>query len=408
MERTSSPERNNHPKGIEIISPTSGYEPGAIALDDKAYSDKLGVGSQNIVLSGADGCVDRIGFGHIQKALDLREAYTWDDAAEALQREQRIAKMLEKHFPDHLLSIDLEWQRVTFSPEVLRHVVERAGRGKGFIPPEHPVTCNTLVGRQPLFTMPEGAEVLSLWANKIDALPVVPYGEHPTEGGTEDPRGIYTRAAMNQLLCQVDEDGDFAFGWTPEKDASFIQAAYSPGNSVYVWERLQADEKFRKVHGEFLQKCAVFTHETGELVDIIGKDNVLAIQNEDKDWDIVMIDAVYPHPTQHEFFIDLINSDRDIATLSEADRSALMFFQNNTLTYVRYINLLSKTAGLKAPLDIRHANLDPSQERVIDEIEWSRWCALQEFSYGRMGVYNISPQSAVPPVGSYKGALPAR
>lgn len=410
MEHPQHRERKKDTLSIElspVLNPESN-EATVLNAEMLNSSDFIAVGSQNVILTNTKHSVSRINYEQVRRVLDPSDTLTWEAAAKLLQREEGLAKILAEHFPDHMLPIDFTWQRVTFSPEVFKYAKqmtdEMFNTESQYTPPDLPVTCSTLVGKQPLFVVPEGAEVLSLQADKIDIHSVVPYHGHSGERDSEDPRGIRTRAAMNELLCQV-EDGAFAFGWSPETDASFVQAAYGPRNTIYLSEKMEADEKFREVHRAFLERCAAFTHKTGEMVDLFGNDNILAISSEDGGWDITMVDAIYPFENCHDLFVDFVNNNVDPSSMPPEDKDDLIYFQNNTLTYIRHVNLLSTLAGLDAPFDVRHANFDPNQERLVEEVSWQQWCELQEISYAYMKRINMEPQDQASPTGLYRSVL---
>lgn len=124
-----------------------------------------------------------------------------------------------------------------------------------------------------------------------------------------------------------------------------------------IIDKAQEDESLRSVIREMVEKMIVYTDETGETLDLAGKDNVI-IHQKDGEWTYEIMDALYPGESVLDHFKKLAPKIESGEKLEVHEVTAIM----NAVNYIRTVNGLAKHLGLQKTLDlpgpIKKANLD--------------------------------------------------
>jgi hypothetical protein len=127
-------------------------------------------------------------------------------------------------------------------------------------------------------------------------------------------------------------------------------------NLRMVYSLLQTDEKFRIIFEDLIRRIVKFTNETGNIVAIAGRNNLVLFKGIDNaEWNYHLVD-VLPIYSEDMFSCSKQLILRLVAgeAISELEKTILI----KTINFVRVINFFVKTLGLDEILDILPQDFD--------------------------------------------------
>lgn len=107
------------------------------------------------------------------------------------------------------------------------------------------------------------------------------------------------------------------------------------------------DQELRQVVKDFVERVITYTEDTGEVIDIGGKDNVSFFKKDGK-WQYLLIDAKYP---ERQVFLagqEVLKKFEKGDPLDFGEKTTLLL----TVSYVRIINVIAKAVGSNRFLNI--------------------------------------------------------
>jgi len=130
--------------------------------------------------------------------------------------------------------------------------------------------------------------------------------------------------------------------------------------------RMRGDEGLREAVKSFVENCVHFAEDTGEIIDFVGKDNIVFLK-EDGRWTYKLLDPLFP------FYDHVLEDARKIFVETKGEGIHDMDTdKSNKLTqafvFVRLINGLAVASGAEASLDFLPEELlknDTLTSRII-------------------------------------------
>jgi hypothetical protein len=114
----------------------------------------------------------------------------------------------------------------------------------------------------------------------------------------------------------------------------------------------QNDTSCRDTVKDFVEKAISFAEEHGEILDIVGDDNVIFTQGKNGEWDYKLVDALFPAPPPPNGRLseakDILEKIQNDQLISERERRSLI----NTLNFTRAINGLASCLEVDNRIDI--------------------------------------------------------
>lgn len=137
-----------------------------------------------------------------------------------------------------------------------------------------------------------------------------------------------------------------------------------------VFAAAERDPELRNVLGEFFSNAIRFTQETGDTLDLIGKDNVRCYKDKDGSWRMVLIDARFVSgffKTAREAIVALQHGEK----LSHGQNVAVL----NAINYVRFVNAAAATLGIPDRLRLSDEPLADITSKLWDATSLIRHAA---------------------------------
>ena len=126
-----------------------------------------------------------------------------------------------------------------------------------------------------------------------------------------------------------------------------------------VLEKVKADPVFSEQLTQFIKQCIIYTQETGEILDLVGNDNVI-FSDQSGEWNYKLIDALYPKTDQMLGRIQAVIRKLSLKELiTPEDNNHLL----NGVNYIRFIN------GLASYLDINEKIRVVPEDIAIEDID---------------------------------------
>jgi len=129
------------------------------------------------------------------------------------------------------------------------------------------------------------------------------------------------------------------------EDFLSVQSNEWLGNIV---EQSEADEGLKNTLKNLVNKIISYTTDTGEILDLAGKDNII-LHQENGSWSYTLVDARYPGTNNMVETVKMIllkNESGD--KLSDSEKNNLL----NTINYVRTVNGLAEQLGISDRIHI--------------------------------------------------------
>lgn len=261
-------------------------------------------------------------------------------------------------------------------PEVLPHVQafvkenqERYARLRRFFGPEHvlgmkqalvkiPVTGAIMdtLHREPL---PGSSDAKEAWAI-VRVQKRAPEFDDPERGSVvagyaelkkPEPE---TYARVTRALAEGDPSASFSQG-------DF--RSLLPGDFARLLARAETDQGLAASLKEFVEKTMTYVGETGEILDLAGKDNVTVFKKDGR-WNYRLVDALYPtgtNPARKRMLDAAKAAVRKAASGSDLDEGEknVVF---NVINFVRDINGMAGQLGV----DRRIGLVDPGDRGKVD------------------------------------------
>lgn len=171
----------------------------------------------------------------------------------------------------------------------------------------------------------------------------------------DDPKRLTLVAGYAEQGQVKEEDWNaatdhFVFGKNIEAQPSrdYLLTVQSNEKLKVLLERAEADEQLRESLKELVEKSISYTQETGEILDLIGEDNVV-LSKKDGEWTYRLVDALYPHNARMVEKTKAVMLKLSIGkAIDEGEQNILM----NAFNYVRTINGLAEKLGVEKRLNI--------------------------------------------------------
>jgi hypothetical protein len=169
-----------------------------------------------------------------------------------------------------------------------------------------------------------------------------------------DPE-VYKRQTRDLVIKPNESDFN-------EKEFLSVQQRHG---TIEMFDKIKSDEGARTVLRDFLEKAITYTSETGEILDLAGRDNVALYQKEGQ-WSYELLDALYPSDgdmvPQFQQVIAKLAAGQEV---KDSERNILLNFVN----YARTINGLAKYIGIEQRIDIVPADLKNAEIDYLVEIK---------------------------------------
>ena len=131
-------------------------------------------------------------------------------------------------------------------------------------------------------------------------------------------------------------------------DAHFTSKEFAeifPGLMQDLLAKIDGDKGLQEMLKDFVRRTAKYTSETGEILDLAGRDNVTVFKK-DGEWKYRLVDALYPGGSRRNM-IEVAGTAADKSargeSLDEGEKNVLL----NTINFVRTMNGLSERLGMK-------------------------------------------------------------
>jgi hypothetical protein len=134
---------------------------------------------------------------------------------------------------------------------------------------------------------------------------------------------------------------------TPLRENEFLEVQSNERIKALLKEA-ESDTDLKDSLKELIEKSIIYTEETGEILDLIGDDNIVFSKKDGK-WNYRLVDALYPHSTKMVERAKAIILKLSTGTgIDESEQNVLM----NAFNYIRTINGLAEQLGVEKRLSI--------------------------------------------------------
>lgn len=143
---------------------------------------------------------------------------------------------------------------------------------------------------------------------------------------------------VTRALAEGDEKAKFM----PEEFRKLV-----PREFADLLEKAEKDPALAETLKDFVEKTMDYSDETGEILDLAGKDNVTVYQKDGK-WNFRLVDALYPTGTNLKGSSMLESARASVGkaakgeTIDEGEKNVVL----NTLNFVRAINGMARQLGV--------------------------------------------------------------
>lgn len=325
--------------------PTSGKHRSGTSIHDlpehplvERYRPRfIGQGTENIVYEavGSKGVVLKA------NKVVLAESISGNASAEELEKtklaEARKAyEDLRRVFGEHVLPQKQYLLEVPYNTGVLYELKLIAKVYGWKIPEEGEGTGWTIVSVQRRTKAMEDFHRLSMGGGGLEGQ----LAQRPTFDVPESAWPLY--AKVTDALSSRERAEQSNVG------AKELEVLYGRTRLPKLIEKANQDSAFREALADFQRKAVRHAEETGDILDVIGEDNIIFNKQKDGSWDYTLVDAIYPFEKQvlHRAK-QALTATREGRELAVSERITL----REAVGYVRAINALGKALGTGTYID---------------------------------------------------------
>jgi len=361
-----TPEKSGvHKRPERSLEQKLGFADVERALSEKYMPHFLAEGGENIVYE-IPGHPDIVLKGSKKVLYDILsdpkgETHALNEAKNRIDRERMLQGKLREHFgAEHLLRQKQFLMKVPVTREILAHTEQNYLRFFHRTIPQNRREAWTYVTIQKKQELKKGsyenpkAENINpqeLGRNSITELSSM-------DASFFDPRVRKDFEEVSEGLLRGERAQRIS-------EADFSKLIGSrPLNRLL--HRMRGDEGLREAVKSFVENCVHFAEDTGEIIDFVGKDNIVFLK-EDDSWTYKLLDPLFP------FYDHVLEDARKIFVETKGEGIHDMDTdKSNKLTqafvFVRLINGLAVASGAEASLDFLPEELlknDTLTSRII-------------------------------------------
>jgi len=361
-----TPEKSGvHKRPERSLEQKLGFADVERALSEKYMPHFLAEGGENIVYE-IPGHPDIVLKGSKKVLYDILsdpkgETHALNEAKNRIDRERMLQGKLREHFgAEHLLRQKQFLMKVPVTREILAHTEQNYLRFFHRTIPQNRREAWTYVTIQKKQELKKGsyenpkAENINpqeLGRNSITELSSM-------DASFFDPRVRKDFEEVSEGLLRGERAQRIS-------EADFSKLIGSrPLNRLL--HRMRGDEGLREAVKSFVENCVHFAEDTGEIIDFVGKDNIVFLKEDDR-WTYKLLDPLFP------FYDHVLEDARKIFVETKGEGIHDMDTdKSNKLTqafvFVRLINGLAVASGAEASLDFLPEELlknDTLTSRII-------------------------------------------
>ena len=322
----------------------------------------LGLGSENAVfeIAGHPDAVAKVDLKELKttikedaankKRWDALSGNTEDDASEAA-REAAMKEFAEKRSKDMLEKIaaaKARWEKLkeyfpAFAKDEKYYIDRVPVNGEIFeaatgIPPE-----KSKLDTERLIALPAILRVQEKIPQEVLDSP-----------DTFDLGMNYQEGELGLSLQQYEKDNQDLLLGDGKTAAEYLKKTETAGkkNSLAkLMRRMQTDPKLKGLMEAFTSHAIAYTNDTGEMLDIFGKSNILVHKNADNQWTMSFMDALHPYEQGWNKAQDSLKKDPSDPDFKRTHAGQAV----NALNYAKSINALASISGLEDRLHLPDA-----------------------------------------------------
>lgn len=275
-----------------------------------------------------------------QAAAKYEFATAWQSAMESeIDKAKTKHKKLEQAFPDYTLE-----ERYYLEPVPVNREILKAATGKD-VPPDYlkdgTVRVRTLVKTQeriPASVLESGTDICNDYQELNQLVDEEAY------------------AKFNKDL--IAGDGELA-----ESYLRTLGRPENPDKMGQLLDKMKTDPELRAVMGDFAKRAVQYTNKNREILDLFGKNNVLAHKDEAGKQTLTFMDAQYPGENTWDKDVDCLRKLAKGAEITDKDTDKAI----NVLNYVRYVNALASVTGVRERLRLP-VSLSNVDKQILEAI----------------------------------------
>lgn len=343
------------------------HKPGSKApvkknLIEKYRPTQIGQGSENFIYEakGHPDVVIKVNKFSLVKSIDAQRQKKPDENQanldEALQESRRAYQELRQVFGDHVLKQKQFVVETPYYPHMVKDMEFQALALGIDLPKDGHGRASTIVTVQERSKIFQDEDRLSLDGGLLE----IQLAKKNTIDVPEEHWKSY--ATVTSALLNAEQAS--RSGLTQEE----LEALYVDMGLSKLLKKASDDESFKRTLADFQKKAVEHAKVSGDVLDIIGKDNIIFVKKDDGTWDYTLADAIFPLESKTlEKAKTIINGVKPGQKISWKERLSVRW----AVGYVRQINALGKILGTDAYIDFSSDKI-PGTDISIAELVTAR------------------------------------